>query len=399
LHGLLEDFLARLPASGGNSNNDLDEQFDLLKTIAATTNLPFFRAVMLLRFLSLVHPELYSWQRFDPGWGVIVGLDDLVANDASLTKAMHLEFSKRVSMEMADGIKRVDKHNLVGSLAQQGIDILVPANLEHLLCETRKVMASGRRLNRGVPSCNYGEYFIEIAPMLLHAQAAHGCNGTPDYFEPMHQDDAEPAHGGTLDDSEPAHGGTLDDCEPAHGDTLDDSEPAHGDTFDDTEPTHGGALDDSEPAHGVTWQPWDFKFPRNLYHTPHFTNYQQAHARYRQLYQRRYFLRTTTCSHCHDLLPVAQEASDCIRSGRNAVTAARRGLTMEIIEDVNHGSRRIQELALAIVKEARETSNGMARLAEQDPPRTIAPARGESPKLRVSKLCFPYLTQCHVAGQ
>ena len=60
-----------------------------------------------------------------------------------------------------------DRHGIIAKLEQLGLRPLAAQNVEHMLCEFRKLLLPGKRATRGKTSDNYRELWEAVAPVIL----------------------------------------------------------------------------------------------------------------------------------------------------------------------------------------------------------------------------------------
>ncbi len=138
--------------------------------------LPAFRELLVVRLLAVVDPRLCDWGRRDLGdyaqlglW-LLDGMEEGAARAAVQTKAW-----RRTADVLFDDLLKAlpaalrarDEHGIIEALERLGLCPLAAQNVEHMLCEFRKLLLPGGRPQRGEPFEGYRELWEAIAPVLL----------------------------------------------------------------------------------------------------------------------------------------------------------------------------------------------------------------------------------------
>ena len=140
---------------------------DALRVLQEDLCVPRFRAVMTARLLSLVSPALYDFNRRDIddyavlGLWLLVGLEPeqarAVVGAAEFTQGVDPIFRRLVSA-LPDAVAAADEHGIVEKP-------MCAQNIEHFLCEFRKMVLPGKR-HRGGRYDGYAALWREVAPIL-----------------------------------------------------------------------------------------------------------------------------------------------------------------------------------------------------------------------------------------
>ena len=334
---MIQEYLDFVSTNGDTVVALEDAHRNLVNAIATTTKMPWFRVVMFLRFLSLSHPELYSWKRFDPGWGATIGLDEWVDWErlhadgiTSMPKDMKENLARHVAHCLAMEVRKIDHHQVVATLEAWGIDILQPANTEHLLCETRKVTRP-RNMPRGEPFEGYCHIFYEISDFLREAHSAH----FP--AKPMQT--------------------TSDNCEVETAST----DCAAGDAN-----CAESAIGDSQPcACASAWPKWTIqRTPAAWQHSPHAAKIKELYAMYRRLFHSHTYQLKQRPAKLKVLNDLRAEATKSIETAQVHFQSMRAMVTMAVVSDVTEAAEEIRELALRIYGVAGNTKDVVATLVE-----------------------------------
>ena len=136
--------------------------------------LPEFRELMVLRLLSVNDPRLCAWDRRDLGdyaqmgqW-LLDGMDEGAARAAvemRLDKPADFVFDQLLRA-LPDGLKARGRHGIVAKLEVLGLCPLAAQNVEHMLCEFRKLVLPEGRPRRGQACEGYRELWGTAAPLV-----------------------------------------------------------------------------------------------------------------------------------------------------------------------------------------------------------------------------------------
>ena len=133
--------------------------------------LPAFCELMVLRLLAVQDPRLCDWERRDLGDYALMGLwlcDGMgegaarAAVKADWGPAAAVTFDKLLRALPA-ALQARDKHGIIAKLEQLGLRPLAAQNVEHMLCEFRKLMLPGKRAPRGEAFEGYRELWEAVA--------------------------------------------------------------------------------------------------------------------------------------------------------------------------------------------------------------------------------------------
>ena len=79
----------------------------------------------------------------------------------------------RLLRALPEELKKRDRHGIVAKLEQLGLCPLAAQNVEHMLCEYRKMALPSQRAHRGEQYAAYAKLWTECAPMLAR-RAGYG---------------------------------------------------------------------------------------------------------------------------------------------------------------------------------------------------------------------------------
>ena len=136
--------------------------------------LPAFRELMVLRLLAVADPRLCDWNRRDLGDFAELGLwllDGMEAGAAReavkmpLGRAADVVFHELL-LALPGALRARDRHGIVAKLEELGLCPLAAQNVEHLLCEFRKLVLAEGRPKRGQPYEDYAELWRQVRPIL-----------------------------------------------------------------------------------------------------------------------------------------------------------------------------------------------------------------------------------------
>ena len=102
------------------------------------------------------------------GLWLLDGMDEGAARAAVeiyLDKLADLVFDQLLRA-LPDGLKARDRHGIVAKLEQLGLRPLAAQNVEHMLCEFRKLVLPEGRPHRGQPYEDYAELWRQVQPIL-----------------------------------------------------------------------------------------------------------------------------------------------------------------------------------------------------------------------------------------
>ena len=240
-----------------------------------------------------------------------------------MPKDMKENLARHVAHCLAMEVRKIDHHQVVATLEAWGIDILQPANIEHLLCETRKVTRP-RNMPRGEPFEGYCHIFNEISDFLREAHSAHF---------------------------------PADNCE---GETA-GADCAAGDA-DCAE----SAIGDSQPcACASAWPKWTIqRTPAAWQHSPHAAKIKELYAMYRRLFQSHTYQLKQRPAKLKVLNDLRAQATKCIETAQVHFQNMRAMVTMAVVSDVTEAAEEIRELALRIYGVAGNTKDVVAKSVE-----------------------------------
>ena len=143
--------------------------------------MPPFRSLMVVRLLSMADPALYDFENdrdigeyAELGLWLLTGLPTDKARDAakSLTQKQHVdELFAALITSLPAAVAERDAHGIVEHLTNMNIAPLCAQNVEHMLCEFRKMSLPSQRAHRGEPYVAYAELWTECAPMFVRRAA------------------------------------------------------------------------------------------------------------------------------------------------------------------------------------------------------------------------------------
>ncbi len=149
-----------------------------------TLGLPKFRALLVARLLSVAEPSLYDFNRRDIGdfaelglWlllGMPEGQARAAAADGWTNPAVDPLFAKLVEV-LPDALAEKDGHGIIERLAAKNVAPLCAQNVEHMLCEWRKMVLPDGRPASGERYEGYADLWRDVAPILARrAQSESG---------------------------------------------------------------------------------------------------------------------------------------------------------------------------------------------------------------------------------
>ena len=153
---------------------------EVMAALKEDLGLPRFRALLVARLLSVVSPSCYDLNSRDIGdyaelglW-LLLGLPPPQARAAVAggwsAPAVDPFFAKLIEALTA-ALAAKDKHGLVGRLQALGLLPLCAQNIEHMLCEWRKMALSEGWRARGDPYEGYAELWRAVAPIIARRAA------------------------------------------------------------------------------------------------------------------------------------------------------------------------------------------------------------------------------------
>ncbi len=153
---------------------------EVTQSLEEDLGLPRFRTLLVARLLSVADPSLYDLERRDIGDYAELGLWLLLgmpppqaraaAADGWTDPAVDPLFAKLVEALPAVLAER-DEHGIVEQLSGLGILPLCAQNIEHMLCEWRKMALPDGRRARGELSAGYAELWRAVAPVIARRAA------------------------------------------------------------------------------------------------------------------------------------------------------------------------------------------------------------------------------------
>ena len=137
----------------------------IMTDMGAVFKLPLLRCVMLMRLLSLLEPRAYDWRRLDIGAGAFAGFHEICGR--RLTRRELIDAAPDVCERLRSDMLRKDQLGVLSGLEQAGVRVLSVTNLEHIVCEGRKAMCPGRRVQGGPRTQDslYRQLFQEVSEL------------------------------------------------------------------------------------------------------------------------------------------------------------------------------------------------------------------------------------------
>ena len=336
---VIQEYLNFVSANGDTVDRLEDAHRTLVHAIATTTNMPGPRVVMFLRFLSLSHPMLYSWKRFDPACAATVSLDHWVdweqfhaTSTHSMSKGIKENLVRHVVHCLATEVRQIDNHQVLATLEASGIDVFQPTNTEHLLCGTRKATRS-RHVMRGEMFEGYCDTFHEISDFLRAAHSAHV------QLKPTQA--------------------TIDSCDET-------AVIAGADSVAGDDGCLESAIGDSQPcAHASVWPKWSIKrTPVAWQDSPHAGKIKEVYAMYRRLFQSHNYQSKQRPAKLQVLSDLRAEATNCIETAQSHFQCMRAEMTVAVVSDATVAADEIRELASRIYDVALKSKDAVAMLVE-----------------------------------
>ena len=135
--------------------------------------LPAFRELMVLRLLAVADPRLCDWNRRDLGDFAELGLWLLDGMEAGAAReAVKMPWEKAANVKFHEllvalpgALRTRDRHGIIENLEQLGLCPLAAQNVEHMLCEFRKLVLPEGRPRRGEAFKGYRELWEAVAPV------------------------------------------------------------------------------------------------------------------------------------------------------------------------------------------------------------------------------------------
>jgi alkylated DNA repair dioxygenase AlkB len=153
---------------------------DALLVLQEALGLPKFRALLVARLLSVADPSLYDFNRRDIGdfaelglWiveGMPVGEARAAVSDGWTKPTVDPLFAKLVEVLPA-AIAGKDEHGVIELLKDMNIVPLCAQNVEHMLCEFRKMAIPEGRAASGERYEGYAELWRQCEPILARRAA------------------------------------------------------------------------------------------------------------------------------------------------------------------------------------------------------------------------------------
>jgi hypothetical protein len=144
--------------------------------------LPAFRALMVRRLLAVADARLGDWDCKELGDYAQLGLWLLngMKPDAARKKVKQLQRDAGGSAFAFDqllnrlpgALQAKDRHGIVAKLEELGLRPLAAQNVEHMLCEFRKLALPERRPRRGEAYAEYAELWRQVQPILASRHGA-----------------------------------------------------------------------------------------------------------------------------------------------------------------------------------------------------------------------------------
>ena len=168
----IHDVASKIPAALERIRHGDD---DCLTVLQEELGLPKFRALLVARLLSVAEPSMYDFNRRDIGdfaelglWlleGMPAGQAQAAAADGWNDPAVDPLFAKLVEVLPA-AIAEKDRHGIIERLSALNVAPLCSQNVEHMLCEWRKMVLPNGRPASGERYEGYAELWREVAPIL-----------------------------------------------------------------------------------------------------------------------------------------------------------------------------------------------------------------------------------------
>ena len=153
---------------------------DALTSLQEDLGIPPFRALLVVRLLSIADPTLFDYDRRDIGDYAELGLWLLLGMTKNQARAAVLDSLTDPGVDplfaalidaLPAAIAEKDRHGIVDCLAGMHLAPLCAQNIEHMLCEWRKMVLPDGRRARGAPSESYADLWHEAAPILARRSA------------------------------------------------------------------------------------------------------------------------------------------------------------------------------------------------------------------------------------
>ena len=164
---LIHDMAAKIPAA-------LERvcKGEALAALREDIGLPLFRTLLVLRILSIADSTLYDLNNREIGEYAQLGLWLLLGMPAEQSRAAVLDtwtnpvvdplFAKLVEV-LPDAIADKDRHGIINRLDDMNIAPLCAQNIEHMLCEFRKMALPAHRAASGERYEGYADLWHEVA--------------------------------------------------------------------------------------------------------------------------------------------------------------------------------------------------------------------------------------------
>ena len=152
---------------------EADDDGVTAKTVKIECPASELQELMVLRLRSVNDPRLCAWDRHDLGdyaqmglW-LLDGMDEGAARaavKADWGPAAAVVFD-RLLRALPAALQARDRHGVIAQLEQLGLRPLAAQNVEHMLCEFRKLMLPGKRPPRGEAFDGCRELWEAVAPV------------------------------------------------------------------------------------------------------------------------------------------------------------------------------------------------------------------------------------------
>jgi hypothetical protein len=174
-------FISRLAVKIPSCLRRLEEEDDTIEVLQSTLGLPKFRALLVARILALTSKRfLHNLQSRQLGdfaqlglWltlGLSAGAARAAVRDHRWFESIKDPLFQLLIEELPLAVAEADSFKVVDLLEARGIRPFCAQNIEHILCEYRKVIhPRGRPARRRAPYEGYVDLWAAVAPTLLTA--------------------------------------------------------------------------------------------------------------------------------------------------------------------------------------------------------------------------------------
>ena len=153
---------------------DGGDKIDTIQVLRSTLKLPKFRALLVARILATDNPKLYDFESREMGDFAELGLWLALGMPTGAARAAVGRFKLAVDPlfkilieELPGALQTGDPLGVMGRLEKSGIMPLCAQNVEHMLCEYRKIILPLGRPARRAPFDGYQSLWVAVAPLLL----------------------------------------------------------------------------------------------------------------------------------------------------------------------------------------------------------------------------------------